>query len=368
MAITWYSSAGQPSDSVGVAGDLNWDTTNRITWGPKTSSNTWAGTAYSNIGPTGPAMLSGTGAPGSGLGQIGNGYTDVATGNTYLKSSSGWALTGNILGPTGNTGAQGFSSLSNQATSFGGVVQSVSQTLTSTAQTMQNSGSTLPAYVSFPQASAFMGISAANNGVACVVSLVDTTTNTAVYTSSSIAANSNFTTGLLTSTTYPIVANRLYQWMVTGSGSSNIGINTFFLQPSVLTTAGTGILSGYFSPASSTLSSTVQYFYLGGTLNTSNAKTSAYTPLRAGGLMGATALYVPSAAGAASATATFTLYSYTQSGGATATVATFTATNTGVPQATQLGSIVALNTAVNYYVGVTGTGTGTVDIKFQLVV
>ena len=95
MAITWYTSAGQPSDSVGVAGDLDWDTTNRIVW-LKQANNSWVGGQYSNIGPTGPAMLAGSGAPTASYGQIGNGYVDATSGNIWLKSSSGWAQTGTI--------------------------------------------------------------------------------------------------------------------------------------------------------------------------------------------------------------------------------------------------------------------------------
>lgn len=53
MAPTTYTSNGTPSDAIGAQGDMVIDYGGKFLWGPK-GSTSWAGTANSIVGPTGP--------------------------------------------------------------------------------------------------------------------------------------------------------------------------------------------------------------------------------------------------------------------------------------------------------------------------
>lgn len=58
-------------------------------------------------GKDGTSFLTGNGVPTSETGNVGDAYVDLLTWDFYIKSESGWIISGNIKGDTGNTGAQG---------------------------------------------------------------------------------------------------------------------------------------------------------------------------------------------------------------------------------------------------------------------
>ena len=284
MPITWYTSPGQPSDSVGVDGDLNWDTSNRITWGPKGKVNpgSWAGTAYSNIGPAGPAMLSGIGAPASGFGQNGNGYTDVASGQTYYKSNNAWTPAGSIVGPQGLAGAPG-----QAAAPFAGAMQGPAAILSgvttlSATPTVMSKQTSADAAIYVPSApSYFLGgcLYVATGTV--VVELYDQTAGVSIFKSASYSTNSILPLGPLPAASaaaggYPLTAGNTYVWRATGSGAAVVSIDPiYFDSVSVpLALGGTSLISGFNFPAPQS-TTTAQIAKLGNS-------TTAYRYLRAG--------------------------------------------------------------------------------------
>lgn len=50
----YLSSNGTPADNTGVTGDFSIDYGNKFLWGPKPTDTSWAGSAASIVGPTGP--------------------------------------------------------------------------------------------------------------------------------------------------------------------------------------------------------------------------------------------------------------------------------------------------------------------------
>ena len=197
MTVTVYSSAGTPSDSVGVQGDFDIDYSGKFLWGPKGASS-WAGTAV------------------------------------------------NITGPTGSVGAAGPSSLlptmNNFGSGYGPMSQLPSTSVTSgTAYVLNYNGTTFANTYTPLFASACSGLHITNYGSsagACTVSLKDLTAGTTVFTSASVTAGTinNYSYG---ATAYPLVANHQYQWVVTpgSSGTYVVQIAPIYLMPSSLASA-----------------------------------------------------------------------------------------------------------------------------------
>ena len=122
-----YVNAGNPTDSVGVAGDyyINNETYELFV---KKSDNTWE--KVGNVdglkgakgdkgddgakGETGNGWLSGKGTPSNANGKVGDLYLDLNTGDVYVKNSSNaWVKEANIKGADGNDGNDGASTSGN---------------------------------------------------------------------------------------------------------------------------------------------------------------------------------------------------------------------------------------------------------------
>lgn len=239
-AVASYRAAGQPDDAVGAVGDTCFDTLNRITW-VKQPNNTWVGGGYSNIGPTGPAQLSGTGDPAAGFGQIGNGYTDQASGATWLKSSSGWAKVGTTIGPQGVPGPI---TLTSQSATNGPTVGLTGNTLSATPTPLAYVGSSLVHTIAYGFGTAFMGgLFVNNSGASVVFNLTDLAAGATLY-SVSVAANSLLPVGQFSTAAYPMPQGRSYQWQVTGTAAvTGIYINPLYLLPAVTPSYSVGQLA-----------------------------------------------------------------------------------------------------------------------------
>lgn len=242
MAITWYTTAGQPSDAVGVDGDLNWDTANRITWGPKgrVTAGSWVGTAYSNIGPTGPALLTGTGAPASNYGQNGNGYADLATGQTYSKGNNSWSQVGSIAGPPGDpTLAFQPAAMVNYANAFGPSAAVNGQSIPTTTSPMFFPGTSIPHTFSPKVDSALTGAMVVNynaTGQTVGVFLVDVASGAIVANLGGQAAGA-LNAYSYPSTQYVLKAGKQYQWSI--QRASAAGVAYAAVMPSYLTPSAT---------------------------------------------------------------------------------------------------------------------------------
>jgi hypothetical protein len=322
--VTSYRAAGQPDDAVGAVGDICWDTQNRVTW-VKQANNTWVGGAYSNIGPTGPAMLSGTGAPASGIGQAGNGYTDTATGNTYLKSSSGWALTGSIIGPTG---PQGPSTLGSAGLAIGPAPSASAFAAGSTPGVLPlaNNGQT-PCQFLPTSASAFMGATLGNLYSAAVTfELYNQTTSTSVMTQA-VASGTITTIGQFSATQYPLTANNVYVWRVTTgtAGSVPVYILPTYLTPSNSPSASVTYTGTAGFSANTTFTSTQ---VIAPVMGNTTAVPWEIRPFRSAYVYQVVATFTPS--GSTPSSASLSLAFYAQ--GPNTTQATYTVTATGLPQ------------------------------------
>jgi len=94
------SGSGAPLDTLGIAGDIYFDTTNGVLYGPKTT--TW-GTGLVLKGTNGHTVLSGTGVPSAGLGADGDFYIDVVAHSLYGPKTSGvWGAGTSLIGPPGS--------------------------------------------------------------------------------------------------------------------------------------------------------------------------------------------------------------------------------------------------------------------------
>ena len=122
-----YVNAGNPTDSVGVAGDyyINNETYELFV---KKGDNTWE--KVGNVdglkgakgdkgddgakGETGNGWLSGKGTPSNADGKVGDLYLDLNTGDVYVKNSSNaWVKESNLKGADGNDGNDGASTSGN---------------------------------------------------------------------------------------------------------------------------------------------------------------------------------------------------------------------------------------------------------------
>jgi len=279
--MAMFTSYGQPDDSVGAANDYAIDPANRFLWGPKTT--TWAGTAISIVGPTGPGLLAGQGAPAAGTGIVGNAYVDTLTGDLWgpKTAPASWPASpsSNLMGPAGSilrygTGpasssnppkqADGDSYIDQQANTLSGprangvwpapislvgppgptldVLTSQSVGLgpsfsctVAVGTTPVNGvypGTTQPVVFAPTYGSALMGLSYTNPGGAVTLSLVDQTTSSVVY---SVSATGNLTSnaGQFAVNQYPMVANHQYVWQVTSStaATANIWVQPMYLMP-----------------------------------------------------------------------------------------------------------------------------------------
>ena len=122
-----YVNAGNPTDSVGVAGDyyINNETYELFV---KKGDNTWE--KVGNVdglkgakgdkgdegakGETGNGWLSGKGTPSNANGKVGDLYLDLNTGDVYVKNNSNaWVKESNLKGADGNDGNDGASTSGN---------------------------------------------------------------------------------------------------------------------------------------------------------------------------------------------------------------------------------------------------------------
>jgi hypothetical protein len=347
MAVTWYTQSGTPADATGVDGDMSFDYTNRIQWGPRglKSTGSWAGTAVNASGPTGPGVLTGTGAPANSLGNTGNMYVDATQGNTYLKGASSWSLVGAL--PPGPTGPQGFTTLSTQSAGNGVTVAMSGVTLSSTPVAAYVPGTTQPAIANYNFASQLVGFSITNPGSAVTLSLVNTTAGTTVY-SASIAANLTTGNAFLLGT-YPMPASANYQWQASGSGTASFCLTPLYLMPAASAGYNISNLPTVAISASQTFSSTAtQLRYPGTTVG------NAFRMAKGGALYGATLLNQTTAA------LTFAFNYSTNAGNSYAvlysvSVPANSSTTVGPFNQAQYAMVSA---AIAYW-SVTGTGTGT---------
>lgn len=122
-----YVNAGNPTASVGVAGDyyINNETYELFV---KKGDNTWE--KVGNVdglkgakgdkgddgakGETGNGWLSGKGTPSNADGKVGDLYLDLNTGDVYVKNNSNaWVKESNLKGADGNDGNDGASTSGN---------------------------------------------------------------------------------------------------------------------------------------------------------------------------------------------------------------------------------------------------------------
>ena len=311
MAVTWFTSQGAPSDSVGVQGDMVFDSQNRFIWGPKGTSS-WDGTA-NNVNPIFSAV----------------------------------ALLGRSM----------FAAPYNYTNS----VQ-----LSGTPQAMTMPGTTVAATFTPVSPSAFMGAYAYSN-VAATLALYDVAANTVVY-SASLAANKNFMVGPFSTNTYQLTAGRTYQWMVSGSaGSAVISMQPYYLSPATSPglCVGQGPLCGY--SATTTFTSTAVNVPLFGTAQGANI--GIYAPIRTGGLYAVQGTYTPASGTAATASVQAVLNvgnvaTGNVSGGTGQTIRPLTAT--GLPQVLYgpvISDVTSLAAGSFYYFSVTGSGAGTLSLS-----
>ena len=95
------STTGQPPNSVGMDGQMAWDSVAKVMWGPKVGGN-WAGTDVS-LAPA--QFLNGSGPPTNQIGKINDYYINVDNGDLYgPKSSGGWGVAIYNLGSGGGGG------------------------------------------------------------------------------------------------------------------------------------------------------------------------------------------------------------------------------------------------------------------------
>jgi hypothetical protein len=115
------SGSGAPNNATGADGDFYIDIAASVLYGPKTAG-AWPATGMSLVGPagaagaTGPAgagVLSGSGAPNNAIGSPGDLYFDTTNAVIYgPKTASGWPATGvSLLGPAGPAGPAGAPSI-----------------------------------------------------------------------------------------------------------------------------------------------------------------------------------------------------------------------------------------------------------------
>lgn len=122
-----YVNAGNPTDSVGVAGDyyINNETYELFV---KKGDNTWEKVGNVDAlkgakgdkgdegakGETGNGWLSGKGTPSNADGKVGDLYLDLNTGDVYVKNNSNaWVKESNLKGADGNDGNDGASTIGN---------------------------------------------------------------------------------------------------------------------------------------------------------------------------------------------------------------------------------------------------------------
>ena len=103
------SGSGIPNFSLGKIGDFFMDTTGKVLWGPKNTTNWGAGAAL--VGPQGlpgKSTLSGNGAPAAGAGAVGDFYIDITAKLLYGPNTAvGWGTGVSLVGPMGAAGAVG---------------------------------------------------------------------------------------------------------------------------------------------------------------------------------------------------------------------------------------------------------------------
>lgn len=217
MAVTTYTSNGTPLDSIGVQGDMNIDYVGKFLWGPK-GATSWAGTANSIVGPTGPL-----------------GPSPVLP--AMVNTSSAWA----------------------PAAQYAAVNVPTSSAPPGTPANMI--GTTQP-YIFTPQVnSALTGLTVSNysaSGATVYFFLYDLTTSTLIYNfnSGNGIANNTSTSVSLGNTAYPLTAGHRYQWQAlrASGGATTVNIYPQYLVP---------------SGAPSSLS-----YYTNGVINTSTAVAS----------------------------------------------------------------------------------------------
>jgi len=330
------TTVGQPDDSVGVAGDIAIDTRNHFCWGPKTT--TWAGTAFSMTGPTGPGILTGQGAPAAGTGVPGNAYVDLLTGDVWgpKATPTSWPATpasriagapgkdgvAGKDGANGQDGAPGVSMLTSQSVglgpSFSCTVPVSTTPVLGTYPGSTQSVTFVPTY-----GTALMGLSYTNVGGTLTLALVDTTAGATIY---SVTATGNLTSfvGQFAVDQYPMPANHQYVWQITSAtaATGNIWIQPMYLFPAASPTYNVSSL-GMAARTNATFNSTAVVLNAGAsstglsfkfpkaasiyaiTVNSTN--TAALTLVLTNGTVQAIALTVP-----ASAVTTFGPYALNQ--------------------------------------------------------
>jgi hypothetical protein len=251
---------GFPADALGSDGDAAQDLQNQIIYYPK-ANGTWANaTAYPFVGPVGPGLLTGNGAPNNSVGAPGNGYADLSSNaNTYVKNSSNtWVQVGQIIGAQGVPGPSGQSipSLASQSYVLGPVAANAAAfTLSGTPQQVPYAGGTATwqfvPQVSTSFAGATLVLSSAGSPGATTYSLVDTTANATRWsqTVSSFGTITNYTASV------PLTTGNTHVWTVTGSGSALLQILPVYFQPAsagVTTTYGPLFANNYTTAPTST--------------------------------------------------------------------------------------------------------------------
>ena len=266
-----------PPDTLGLPDDFAIDYVGRFLWGPKTS--TWVGTAISLVGPTGPALLTGIGPPLDDFGTPGQAYLDVSNGNLYApKTTSGWAATPatniggtslrygqgapaatlgmvndsyidlaqmafygpkdatkgwptapiSLIGPQGPPGA---SFLTSQSAGCGTGFASVAA-ISATPQLGMYPGTTQPVTFAPNFATAFMGLTYSNINANITLTLFNQTTNSVVWSGVATGNLTSNTGPQFSPTQYPMPANNVYVWQLTGAASTaNIMVTPLYLWP-----------------------------------------------------------------------------------------------------------------------------------------
>lgn len=372
--MAMISTVGQPSDSVGIAGDFAVDTQNHFFWGPKTT--TWAGTAFSMAGPTGPGILTGQGAPAAGTGVPGNAYVDLSTGDLWgpKVSPTSWpaAPSSRIVGAPGKDGKDGAAGtpgptyLTGMSAAAGAYAVADTVTLSATPYVMVLPGSATPSTFVPIAPSALMGMYCYSS-VAATVTLYDATASAAIYTKA-ITAGQSFSSGYFATDTYPLVPGHTYQWQVTGAASAKVQIQPFYLMPA----NSPGLCVNMVTPAgfSAPYAFTATAVGLPPLGLTTAFGLMAHVPPRTGGIYSAVATYTPSAGTPATASVQLTLwYGALTTGTGAAVGYTFNpVTATGLPQtilAPRLWDLTSLAAGNFFYWKATGTGTGTLSVTLM---
>ncbi len=336
---TIRSGTAAPTNVTANVGDFYIQTSTPYTiFGPATAANTFPASGVSLVGPKGDAGAAGSGSTSSTVGTDGLTFADNTKQTTAYPGP---------IALTTNAPTQGPPTWSN------GTV------LTATAVNMPATGTTTLSSFTPPTSAAFyfVGVTSYSNSAANInVQLYNLTDAVAIWTTpASIAPGTIAKYGPFAINTYPMAANKQYVWRMSGNGASYISVYPMYFLPSSAPFC-TQVPPVALLTQPTTLSSTMVATKQPGTTNLTQYyqwPTGVYFTY---------AIFQNFSTATA---ATFILYN-NSTGAALWTSASVPAggTLTVGPLGPGIAPLIANN---QYYWGVTGSGSATVAINWQVV-